>query len=77
MVTYLANAWSLNRIGLFDPCTDHNLKIAMEFAITQEFLPIVAGKIRQSPRLANQLLNMLGGQYPLANQWVTDRLAIY
>jgi hypothetical protein len=61
---YVANAWSLDGEGLFDPLPARNLTIALDFAITQSLLLPAGEAIRDSAALRTRLAGVLSGQFP-------------
>jgi hypothetical protein len=63
-VIYLSNAWTSSDAGLFDHSHNRNLKIALDFAITQNILTRGWELIRQSASLRSTLGEMLNGQFP-------------
>jgi DNA polymerase III delta prime subunit len=65
-LVYLANAWTRQGAGLFDPCPVDNLAIALDFAITQAILPRAAERIGSSQARYDGLRNALNGQFPHA-----------
>lgn len=63
-MTYIANSWSRNGQGLFNPSVQLNLKIALDLAISQMLLPHAAERIRSSVRLAGRLSDFFDVDYP-------------
>ncbi len=58
-VVYLANAWSKQGVGLFDPVNSRNITIAVDLAIAQTLLPRAAETIRSLGTLRDQLMHRL------------------
>ncbi|HLF28973.1 MAG TPA: hypothetical protein VJG32_21815 [Anaerolineae bacterium] len=65
-VVYLANAWSKDGIGLFDPAPRSNLAIATDLTMAQTVLPFVGEAIRHSTALRSELIAALNGRFPRA-----------
>lgn len=63
-MVYLANAWSGQGYGLFDPSATQNLAIALDYAIAQIVLPRVREPVWHSVSLYKQMKSALGGQFP-------------
>ena len=62
-IVYLANAWSKQGVGLFDPAISRNVAIATDLAILQIVLPHVGQAIRSRPALYDSLRQTLK-QFP-------------
>lgn len=58
-VVYLANAWSKQGVGLFDPAITRNIAIAADLAIAQTVLPYVGQTLRARPALHDPLKQVL------------------
>jgi hypothetical protein len=58
-VVYLANAWSKQGVGLFDPAVTRNGSIAADLAIAQTVLPHVGQTLRALPALHASLKQVL------------------
>ncbi len=58
-VVYLANAWSKQGVGLFDPAISRNVAIAADLAIAQTVLPYVGQTLRSLPALHDSLKQVL------------------
>jgi hypothetical protein len=69
-LVYLANAWTSQGAGLFDPCPVENLAIALDFAIAQAILPRAAERIGSSRARFDGLRNALNGQYPHSTRFL-------
>jgi len=63
-IVYLANAWSRQGIGLFDPTTPCNAAIALDLAIAQTILPRITDVLRQSAAVRGQLKEILKEHSP-------------
>jgi hypothetical protein len=63
-IVYVANAWSRQGIGLFDPATPRNAAIALDLAIAQTILPRITDVLRQSAVVRGQLREMLKEHSP-------------
>jgi len=61
---YVANAWSVDGEGLFDPAPTRNLALALDFAITQSLLVRAGEAIRDSAILRARLAGMLTRRFP-------------
>lgn len=61
---YLANAWSRLGSGLFDPFTPCNLRVALDFAISQILLPRNGEILQRFKVLRKNLSYVLEGQFP-------------
>ena len=55
VIMYIANAWSAQGNGLFDPFTSRNLEIAADLALAQLVLPRFRNAIRSSNMLQAEL----------------------
>ena len=64
VILYLANAWSRERNGLFDPSTSRNLAIASDLALAQLVLPHNFKTIRSSESLQEKLYSVLDERLP-------------
>jgi hypothetical protein len=64
VILYLANAWSAQGNGLFDPSTSRNLAIAFDLALAQLVLPRSLDAIRASETLQAKLYLILEEQLP-------------
>lgn len=70
VILYLANAWSAQGNGLFDPVTSRNLGIAFDLALAQLILPHSLEAIRSSESLQAQLYPILDGQLPRSSAFL-------
>ena len=70
VILYLANAWSAQGNGLFDPVTPRNLKIAFDLALAQLILPHSLEAIRSSEPLQVQLYSILEEQLPRSSAFL-------
>jgi hypothetical protein len=61
---YVANAWSADGRGLFDPAPGRNLAIALDFAVAQSLLLPAGESIQRSPALYRRLAGALTGGFP-------------
>ena len=59
VILYLANAWSAQGNGLFDPVTPRNLDIASDLALAQLVLPRSLETVRSSETLQAELHSIL------------------
>ena len=59
ILIYLANSWSWEGMGLFDPLTLNNHIIALDFAIVQTLLVRISIQLRDNPTLRTRLQNIL------------------
>lgn len=57
-LVYLANAWSKDGVGLFDPDLERNLTYAIDFALAQTLLPYVSKSIADATMI-QELQNVL------------------
>lgn len=64
VILYLANAWSAQGNGLFDPSTSRNLVIASDLALAQLVLPRSLKAIRSSETLQTELFSILDERLP-------------
>lgn len=64
VILYLANAWSQQGNGLFDPSSSNNLAIASDFALKQLVLPHYLDAIRSSEILQAELYSVLDTHLP-------------
>jgi hypothetical protein len=62
VVIYLANAWSIQGNGLFNPSLSRNLAIASDLALAQLVLPHYFMEIRSSKTLQAELYSILDKQ---------------
>jgi hypothetical protein len=65
-IIYLANCWSQQGHGLFDPSSTQNLAVALDMAIAQTYLPRAARLIQRSSRLYEEVAKIINGQFPRA-----------
>jgi len=70
-MVYLANSWSSQGNGLFDPSTSRNLEIALDLAIAQTILPHTADAMQRNPVLREELLAVLSGQFPRSAAFIS------
>lgn len=63
-LVYLANAWTRQGNGLFDPAPLRNLAIALDQAIAQTILPRVVERIASSRVIFEGLRDALNGLFP-------------
>ena len=70
VILYLANAWSAQGNGLFDPVTPRNLEIAFDLALAQLILPHSLEAIRSSEPLQVQLYLILEEQLPRSSAFL-------
>lgn len=70
VILYLANAWSAQGNGLFDPVTPRNLEIAFDLALAQLILPHSLEAIRSSEPLQVQLYSILEEQLPRSSAFL-------
>lgn len=61
---YVANAWSQDGEGLFDPKPARNQSVALDFAIAQTLLMRACRAIRDSAVLRTRLAGALEGRFP-------------
>jgi hypothetical protein len=72
MMIYLANSWSRAGAGLFDLQRQRNVMIALDLAIAQTLLPYLCEALAQSTVLIEQLGELLGGQFPRSQAFLTS-----
>jgi len=70
VVIYLANAWSVQGNGLFNPSLSRNLAIASDFALAQLVLPHYFNPIRSSKTLQADLYSILDEQLPRSRNFL-------
>jgi len=70
VILYLANAWSAQGNGLFDPSTSRNLAIASDLALTQLVLPRSLEAILSSEPLEAKLYSILEEQLPRSSAFL-------
>ncbi|MFO8035197.1 MAG: hypothetical protein R6U57_01005 [Anaerolineales bacterium] len=74
ILIYLANAWSIEKEGLFSSMFDCNHTVALDLAIAQSILPRIWKSINTSEKLQQQLMECLVGRFPrslcLLEYWV-------
>ena len=68
---YLANCWSRQGHGLFDPLSSCNLVIALDLVMAQSLLPRIYKKIHRSVHLRRELQDLLGDQFPQTATFLT------
>lgn len=68
---YLANAWSNEGIGLFDPVTPNNHALALDLAIVQILLPRIGVMIRDCPTLQRRLWETMR-QFPRSVEFIEN-----
>ena len=61
---YVANAWSVDGLGLFDRAPGRNLAIALDFALTQSLLLPAGEAIHGSPALHARLTGAISMKFP-------------
>ena len=64
VILYMANAWSVQGNGLFDPSASHNTVIAVDLALAQLVLPRYLETIKSSRMLQADLCTVLDEQLP-------------
>lgn len=74
ILIYLANAWSIEKEGLFSSTFDRNHAVALDLAVAQFILPRIWESINTSQKLRGQLMEYLVDRFPrssrLLNYWV-------
>ncbi len=70
VILYLANAWSAQGNGLFDPVTPRNLAIASDLALAQLVLPRSLDAIRSSETLQAELYSILEEHLPRSSAFL-------
>jgi len=70
VILYLANAWSVQGNGLFDPSTFCNLATASDLAVAQLVLPRSLEAIRSSETLQAQLYSILEENLPRSSAFL-------
>jgi hypothetical protein len=70
VVIYLANAWSVQGNGLFNPSLSRNLAIASDLALAQLVLPHYFMAIRSSKTLQAELYSILDEQQPRSRNFL-------
>jgi hypothetical protein len=73
MMIYLANSWSQTGAGLFDPHRQRNVMLALDLAIAQTLLPHLGEALSQSAALVERLGELLSGQFPHSEAFLTSR----
>ncbi|MBP1608449.1 MAG: hypothetical protein H6Q04_684 [Acidobacteria bacterium] len=66
IVIYLANAWTSNGRGLFDPSLTTNLAIALDLVIAQILLASTADLLNKTAKLSKQLHTLFGREFPFS-----------
>jgi hypothetical protein len=70
VILYMANAWSAQGNGLFDPSTSRNLAIAADLALAQLVLPRYLEPIQSSGMLQAELYTVLDEHLPRCNAFL-------
>jgi hypothetical protein len=70
VMIYLANSWSKQGHGLFDPLHSRNLAISLDLAIAQILLPHAADKINRLPSLRKHLERILSDRFPYSSAFL-------
>jgi len=70
VILYLANAWSAQGNGLFDPVTPRNLDIASDLALAQLVLPRSLEPVRSSETLQAELHSTLKENLPRSSTFL-------
>jgi len=70
VILYLANAWSAQGNGLFDPVTPRNLDIASDLALAQLVLPRSLETVRSSETLQAELHSILKENLPRSSAFL-------
>jgi energy-coupling factor transporter ATP-binding protein EcfA2 len=70
VILYLANSWSAQGNGLFDPSMPRNLAIAFDLALAQLVLPRSLKVIRSSETMQEELHSTLDGQLPRSSAFL-------
>lgn len=70
VILYIANAWSAEGHGLFNPFTSYNLAIAADLALAQLVLPRYLETIRSSETLQAGLFTVLDAHLPRCNAFL-------
>lgn len=70
VILYLANAWSAQGNGLFDPVTPRNLDIASDLALAQLVLPRSLETVRSSETLQAELHSILKENLPRSSTFL-------
>lgn len=63
-IIYIANSWSANGIGMFNKSDSINLAVALDFAITQNYLLPIEDRLMESAATRKHLLAMFSGRFP-------------
>ncbi|MDD2695031.1 MAG: hypothetical protein PHD58_03805 [Anaerolineales bacterium] len=69
-MVFLANSWTRQGIGLFDPCPNYNLEIALDYAISQAILPLVYNDIHNNRGLKEALRITLDSRFPRSTSFL-------
>jgi hypothetical protein len=72
VMIYLANSWSQAGAGLFDPQRQRNVMIALDLVIAQTLLPHLGEVLSQSAALVERLGELLCGQFPHSEAFLTS-----
>jgi hypothetical protein len=72
VILYVANAWSAQGNGLFDPVTSRNLEIAFDLALAQLVLPHSLESIQSSEDLRVQLHSLFREQLPRSSALLSN-----
>jgi len=76
VILYLANAWSAQGNGIFDPSMSRNLGIASDMALAQQVLSRNLEAIRSSETLRSELYSILEERLPRSRaflRWQCER----
>ena len=77
VILYMANAWSAEGHGLFNPFISYNLGIAADLALAQLVLPRYIETIRSSETLQASLSTVLDGHLPRCNTFLKRHSSRY
>lgn len=70
VILYLANAWSIEGDGLFNPATSRNLEIALDYAIAQLLLPWIVLDHQESIALFEALKEYFLPRFPISYEQI-------
>jgi energy-coupling factor transporter ATP-binding protein EcfA2 len=72
VILYLANAWSAQGNGLFNPSLSRNLAVASDLAVAQLVLPHYFMALRSSETLQADLCSILGDHLPRSRKYLKE-----
>jgi energy-coupling factor transporter ATP-binding protein EcfA2 len=69
-LAYLANSWSMERVGLFAPASRKNLTISLDIVISQIILPHLSKEIKNHLDICEKLTSLLYPLYPKSTSFI-------